>query len=78
MMGSLLVQSVGQASHRLRVFKFLPTGNIMEMLTFWWPFLYPVIHIYFIVGEGRNNKLGGKGNGPAVQSKIYINASAFK
>lgn len=35
MMGSLLVQSVGQASHRLRVFKFLPTGNIMEMLTFW-------------------------------------------
>jgi len=44
----------------LHAFEFLPTGNVTEMLTFWWPLLHSVIHIYFIMGEGNDNKLGGK------------------
>ena len=62
----------------LHAFELLPTGNIAEMLKFWWPFLHSVILIYFIMGEGSNNKLGGKENCSAVQSKIYTSVSSFK
>lgn len=35
-------------------------------------------HSYFIMGEGSTNKLGGKENGSAVQSKICISVFSYK
>lgn len=62
----------------LHAFEFLLTGNIAEMLKFLWPFLHSDIHIYFIIGEGSNNKLRRKENCSAVQFKIYVSVSSFK